>query len=86
MKTFGTIFKIIAALAAIAGVVYVVATYGDKIVSWAKKLLGKVSCCGCCEDIVEVPTEEAAAEEETPAEEAAAESCTVQAEETDFEG
>ena len=48
MKTFGVILKIIAALAAIAGIVYVVATYGDKIVAWAKKMLGY--CCDCeCE-------------------------------------
>ncbi len=38
MKTFGTIMKIVAALAVIAGIVYVVATYGDKIVSWARGL------------------------------------------------
>lgn len=55
MKVFATILKIFAALAAIAGVVYVVATYGDKIVAWAKKTLGIQSaenCCGCedCED------------------------------------
>ena len=51
MKVFSTITKIVAALAAIAGIVYVVATYGDKIVAWAKKAL-RISedyCC-CCED------------------------------------
>lgn len=45
MKTF---LKVLAALAAIAGAVYVVATYGDKIVAWAKKLLN--CCCNCCND------------------------------------
>lgn len=49
MKTFSVIAKVVAALAAVAGVVYVVATYGDKIVAWAKKLLGKGCCCGECE-------------------------------------
>ena len=49
MKTFNLIAKIVAALAAIAGIVYVVATYGDKIVAWAKKMLGKFNCC-CCGD------------------------------------
>ena len=51
MKTFNLIAKIVAALAAIAGIVYVVATYGDKIVAWAKKLLAKFNCvCGdACE-------------------------------------
>ena len=36
-----TMLKILTALAAIAGAVFVVATYGDKIVAFAKKLLGK---------------------------------------------
>lgn len=93
MKVFSTVMKILAALAAIAGVVYVVATYGDKIVAWAKNLLGRCecACCDgecCCEEDCCEPTdeeadgltfEEAAAEE--PAEEA-----VVQAEEADFEG
>ena len=89
MKTFATIMKIVAALAAIAGIVYVVATYGDKIVAWAKGLLGKCSCCCedeccCCEEdccCEETCCCEEAAEE--IAEEAAAE--TVEAEEKDFE-
>ena len=46
MKTFNLIAKIVAALAAIAGIIYVVATYGDKIVAWAKNLLAKFGCCG----------------------------------------
>ena len=44
------ILKIVAALAAIAGIIYIVATYGDKIVAWFKKMLGKIGClfdCGC---------------------------------------
>ena len=49
MNVFSTIVKIVAALADVAGIVYVVATYGDKIVAWAKKLLGKLECC-CCDD------------------------------------
>ena len=49
MKVFSIIMKIVAALAVVAGIVYVVATYGDKIVAWAKKLLGKFECC-CCGD------------------------------------
>ena len=48
MKTLGTVLKIVAALAAIAGIIYVIATYGDKIVAWAKKMLSKCPCC--CED------------------------------------
>ena len=36
MNAVKTILKILAVLAAIAGIVYVIATYGDKIVAWAK--------------------------------------------------
>lgn len=68
-----TVLKLLTALAAIAGTVYVIATYGDKIVTWAKKLL---NTCPCVEDTpveeVEV-TEEAPVEEAAPAEEAAEE-------------
>lgn len=48
MKIFNTVMKVVAALAAVAGAVYVIATYGDKIVAWAKKLLGKCCCCDDC--------------------------------------
>ena len=47
MKIFASIMKVVAALAAVAGVVYIVATYGDKIVAWAKNLLTKFTCCYC---------------------------------------
>ena len=55
MKVFNTVMKILAALAAVAGAVYLIATYGDKLVAWAKKLLNcSCCCCGddecCCED------------------------------------
>ena len=49
MKVFSIIMKIVAALAVVAGIVYVVATYGDKIVAWAKKMMGKCCCCADCE-------------------------------------
>ena len=51
MKIFGNVMKILAALATIAGAVYLIATYGDKIVAWAKKLLNCSCCCDeedCC--------------------------------------
>ena len=48
MKLFATISKILVALAAIAGVVYVLATYGDRLVAWAKNLLGSCKCCCGC--------------------------------------
>lgn len=50
MKAFNIIMKIVAAIVAIAGVVYIAATYGDKIVAWCKKMLGKLEClCDSCE-------------------------------------
>ena len=47
MKIAATIGKILAAVAAVAGAVYLIATYGDAIVAWAKKFLG---CTCCCEE------------------------------------
>ena len=50
MKTLSNIAKVLAALVAIAGAVYVALTYGDKIVAWARRLLDKLNCfCGCCD-------------------------------------
>ena len=48
MKVFTAIVKIAVALAAIAGAAYLLATYGDKLIAWAKKLCGCCGCCGCC--------------------------------------
>ena len=41
MKSFYTILKILAVIAAIVGIIFLIATYGDKIVAWFKRLLGK---------------------------------------------
>jgi len=49
MKVFNVVIKILVALAAVAGAVYVAATYGDKIVAWAKKLLSSCKCCCDCD-------------------------------------
>ena len=51
MKTAKLIAKIAVALAAVAGAVYVVATYGEQIVAWCKKVLASLPCpCKCeCE-------------------------------------
>lgn len=86
MKILSAIAKIVATLAFIAGVVYLVATYGDKIVAWAKKLLPCRDCKGEVveEEVAEEATEEVPAEE-APAEEAPAEEAPV-AEDADFEG
>lgn len=53
MKVFGIVVKIVLALAAVAGIVYLAATYGDRIVAWAKKLINGKCCCGgdcACEE------------------------------------
>lgn len=78
MKAFNTIVKILTALAAVAGAVYVVATYGDKIVAWAKEIWAKMPQCPCCdakpvEEVVEEPAVAETPAEEAPAEEAPAE-------------
>ena len=70
MKTVNTLVKILSALAAVAGVVYIIATYGEQITAWAKKTLASLPKCPCCKD--DAPEAEAPAEE-TPVEEAPAE-------------
>ncbi len=87
MKVFSNVMKVFAALAAVAGIVYVVATYGDRIVEWAKDLCGKHGCCGrshFCDldeavdyEVPQEPVKEAAAE--APAADAQA------ADDSDFE-
>ena len=76
------IVKILTALAAVAGAIYIIATYGEQIVAWAKKILNALPKCPCCEEAetVEEFAEEVAAEaveevvaEEIPVEEAAPE-------------
>ena len=71
-----TLLKILTALATIAGAVYIIATYGEQIVAWAKKVWGMLPKCPCCEEaeiveaeVAEEATEEASAEEEAAAEE-----------------
>ena len=98
MKIFNTVMKILAALAAVAGAIYLVATYGDKIVAWAKKMLNCSCCCGeddccceseCCCDEEDCCCEgecECCCEEEAPVEEAPAEEVAAEevATEADF--
>ena len=96
MKTLNAIVKVLAVLAAVAGAIYVIAAYGDKIVAWAKRVIG---CCPWDEgmDEEEAPAEEApvaeTSAEEAPAEEApaaeevpAVEDNAPVASEEDFEG
>ena len=76
------IIKILTALAAVAGVIYIVATYGEQIVAWCKKTLASLPKCPSCEEAeeevveditVEDPAEEPAAEEVAEVEEPAPE-------------
>lgn len=86
MKTVNTIVKILTALAAVAGAVYLIATYGDKIVAWAKKLLDSCPCkCNCdiedcadCDCQADCPRAEADEEVEVEIEEAPAEEAPVE--------
>ena len=81
MKIAATIGKILAAVAAVAGAVYLIATYGDAIVAWAKKFLGCTCCCEeecCCEAGECCCGEECCCEEAAPAEEAAEEAAPVE--------
>lgn len=71
MKALNTIVKVLTALAAVAGAVYIVATYGEQIVAWAKKMLAALPKCPNCEEAPEAA--EAEAVEEPAAEEVAAE-------------
>lgn len=79
MKAFAVIAKILAALATVIGAIYLLATYGDKIVEWCKNLMAslpEISCFDPDEDedededdepevveVVEEPAEEATVEE-----------------------
>ena len=82
MKLFFTIMKILAALAVIAGIVYVAFKYGDKIIAWIKKTL-KLDCfcdefdCDedCCYEDDFCVAEAGEASEDAP----------IHAEENDFE-
>lgn len=77
------IVKILTALATVAGAIYIIATYGEQIVAWCKKIWNSMPKCPSCEEaetveeFVEETAEAEAAEEvvaeEIPMEEAAPE-------------
>ena len=97
MKVFKCILKIVAALAAVLGFIYVMATYGDKIVAWCKERIIRIPEADEAAEPAEedVPAEEPIEEqvEEAPVEEAPVEEVVVEevpaeaavAEEADFE-
>ena len=71
MKNFALIAKILTAVAALVGIAYIIATYGEQIIAWAKKLLNACPCkctaddCANCECDLECPAaEEIFADEE----------------------
>lgn len=41
-NVFATVMKVITTIAAIIGVIYVVAVYGERIANWAKELLERL--------------------------------------------
>ena len=74
------IVKILTSLATVSGAVYIIATYGEQIVAWAKKVLNALPKCPCCEEaetveefVEETETAEEVVAEEIPVEEAAPE-------------
>lgn len=94
MKALNTIVKLLAALAAVLGGIYILATYGEKIVAWAKSVVIDLPDCPCGKDAkpvaetVEEPAAEESAPAEAPAEEPAPEVVVTEhepvAEEADF--
>ena len=63
MKIVSAVAKILAALAAAVGAIYLLATYGEQIVAWCKKVMANLPTCPNCE------AEEAPAAAEAPVEE-----------------
>lgn len=86
MKVFRIIAKVVLALAAVAGALYLLATYGDKIVARCKKLLAKrPCCCGSTEGDCTCTDSECACDCECAEEVIESETAPVAAE-ADFEG
>lgn len=89
MKLGETIIKLGLAIAAVAGIAFLIVKYMDAIKAWAEKL------CPCCrvedevieeaEELVEEPVAEEAVPEASAVEEIVVEEGTPVAEETDFE-
>ena len=88
MKLGETIIKLGLAIAAVAGIAFLIVKYMDAIKAWAEKL------CPCCrvedevleaEELVEEPVAEEAVPEAPAVEEVVVEEGTPVAEETDFE-
>ena len=72
------LMKILTALAAIAGIIYIIATYGEQIVAWCKKMLSCLPKCPCCEEAEAETVEEMEDVAEEAAEEPAAEEASAE--------
>ena len=73
MKIVSAVAKVLAALTAVVGAIYLLATYGEQIVAWCKKVMANLPTCPCCDEAEEPVVEEPVVEEpvvEDPAEEA----------------
>ena len=74
MKNAALIAKIVTALAAVVGFAYIIATYGEQIIEWARKLLNTCPCkctaedCADCECELDCPADEVTEADETEAE------------------
>lgn len=65
-KAVGVILGIIGAVVAVGAAIYVVVTWGDKIVAWVRKLFAPKTVHICCNgDFVEDEEEEQVPAEET---------------------
>ena len=65
MKIVSVVAKILATLAAAVGAIYLLATYGEQIVAWCKKVMNNLPTFECCCD-AEPVAEEVSAAPETP--------------------
>ena len=69
MKNFALIAKIVTAIAAVVGFAYIIATYGEQIIEWAKKLLKSCPCKCNCDDCADCECElDCPADDETEVE------------------
>ncbi len=96
MKVAAVIAKILTVIATVAGAIYLLATYGDKIVEWCKNLIASLpkvevepeveEAVEEAEEAVEEAVEEAAEAVEEVVEEVVEAVEDVVADEADFEG
>ena len=69
MKNFALIAKIVTAIAAVVGFANIIATYGEQIIEWAKKLLKSCPCKCTCDDCADCECDLVCPADEEPEEE-----------------